>query len=67
MTIAPLTQDTNRIHNAFHKLKLLRNHLQSQFNITLPELSMGMSNDWQIALEEDSTLIRIGSALFKNH
>ncbi|DAB16389.1 TPA: YggS family pyridoxal phosphate enzyme, partial [Candidatus Gastranaerophilales bacterium HUM_19] len=42
-----------------------RDELERSFNITLPELSMGMSNDYKIALREGATIIRIGRKLFK--
>lgn len=64
MTIAPLTEDTSIIRTTFRNLKTLRDQLQQEFKITLPELSMGMSGDWKIAIEEGSTQVRIGSYLF---
>lgn len=58
MTMAPLTEDTAIIRQTFRKLRLFAEELK------LPELSMGMSHDFEIALEEGATLVRIGSALF---
>ncbi len=66
MTIAPLTEDVILLNNTFSRLRVLRDELEKQFHIPLPELSMGMSSDWQIAVEQGSTLIRIGSYLFGN-
>ncbi len=57
-TIAPSTSDTTEIRSCFKKLKEAAN------NAGLPELSMGMSNDWKIALEEGATFLRIGRHLF---
>lgn len=58
MTMAPNTNDNTLIRNTFRTLRLLKEELG------LKELSMGMSQDWQIALEEGATLLRIGSLLF---
>jgi len=65
MGMASLTDDLEQIRKEFKYLKLLFDHCASlpwlnQFNI----LSMGMSSDYQVAIEEGSTLIRIGSLLF---
>ena len=66
MTMAPLTHDESKVRSTFAGLRELRNELQaisSQFD--LHHLSMGMSNDFEIAIEEGATLIRVGSLLFK--
>lgn len=66
MTMAPLTQDEAVIRSCFARLR----HLQSDLNqmamgkAHLRHLSMGMSNDFKIAISEGATLLRIGSALF---
>ncbi len=65
MNMAPLTNDTNLLHLLFKDIKELRFQLQTEFNCYLPELSMGMSSDYKIAVEEGSTMIRIGRKLFK--
>lgn len=63
MTIAPLTDDENLIRKSFKDLRLLKEKMnKSEINIT--ELSMGMSSDFEIAIEEGSTMLRIGSAIF---
>jgi hypothetical protein len=65
MTIGPLGEDQGQIHKAFENLRNLRDRLATAYaKITLPELSMGMSGDYLIALEEGSTMLRIGSAIF---
>ena len=64
MTMAPFTQDTGVTRECFRGLRNLKDELEKSFNHKLPELSMGMSNDYKIAIEEGSTLIRIGSMLF---
>ncbi len=59
MTIAPLTDDTVLIRKLFCEMR----HLKEKFH--LKELSMGMSNDYKIALEEGATMIRLGRTLFE--
>lgn len=61
MTMAGLNQDPAF---AFEKLKNLQITLENDFSVLLPELSMGMSADYPVALKYGSTLIRIGSALW---
>ncbi len=67
MTMAPLTEDESVIRRTFADLRELREHLAPQHEgdgVELTELSMGMSGDYQIAIEEGATIIRVGSALF---
>ncbi len=64
MTMAPLTEDEDTIRRCFAGLRSLRDSLQDSFGRSLPHLSMGMSNDYRIAIEEGATLVRIGSAIF---
>lgn len=65
MTIAPLTDDRNVVRAAFSSLRELRDALRHEnANVPLPQLSMGMSNDFAIAIEEGATHVRIGRALF---
>ncbi len=66
MTMAPLTDDRNEWIKAFQKLAAARDELEKSLNITLPELSMGMSGDFAEAVQCSSTIIRIGSRLFGN-
>lgn len=65
MTMAPHSTDEKEIRNVFIKLKELNNALAklNADNIQLKELSMGMSNDYHIALEEGATFIRLGSKI----
>ena len=58
MAIAPCTDDTNVIRNCFKEMKKLKD----KYNLEL--LSMGMSNDYKIAIEEGSNIIRIGTKIF---
>lgn len=68
MTMAPLTDDTETIRACFRQLRDLRDQVQKlhQTNAPCRELSMGMSNDYEIAVEEGATFIRIGSSLVGN-
>ncbi len=67
MTILAKSSSVNEIRGWYRSLKALRDELMSRFstdNIRLSELSMGMSNDFEIAIEEGATIVRIGQALF---
>jgi PLP dependent protein len=63
MTIAPLTEDENLIRRSFGYLRKLKEELNSESYI-IRELSMGMTSDYEIAIEEGATMLRIGSAIF---
>jgi pyridoxal phosphate enzyme (YggS family) len=69
MTMAPLCDDAILIRKVFMDLRLLRDKTVNKIrdyadNLTLSELSMGMSNDYKIAIEEGATMVRIGSLIF---
>jgi len=65
MTIAPLDENPETARACFRGLRSLRDELARKHSgIDLRELSMGMSGDFEIAIEEGSTLVRIGTALF---
>jgi pyridoxal phosphate enzyme (YggS family) len=65
MTMAPLTDDEALIRKSFSSLRKLSEKLQTEFPMfNFSELSMGMSNDYKIAIEEGSTEVRIGTAIF---
>ncbi|MBD8068376.1 YggS family pyridoxal phosphate-dependent enzyme [Bacillus sp. PS06] len=68
MTMAPFTEDRDLIRACFHKLKVLQQEVQALQLAYAPcqELSMGMSNDYDIAVEEGATFIRIGTSLVGN-
>ena len=57
MTIAPLVSDPEEVRPVFRRLRWLRNQFQLQ------ELSMGMSNDFEVAIEEGATMVRVGRAI----
>lgn len=66
MTMAPFTDDESVIRRTFAGLRDLREELRQGAELeTLRELSMGMSHDLEIAIEEGATLVRIGSSLFE--
>jgi pyridoxal phosphate enzyme (YggS family) len=66
MTMAPYTDDMKHIRKIFRNLRLLREEMSRSFTgLDLSELSMGMSNDFRIAIEEGATMIRVGSNIFK--
>lgn len=63
MTMAPYTSDENIIRKCFSELRDMKEKLNNQWN-NISELSMGMTNDYKIAIEEGSTMLRIGTAIF---
>jgi len=65
MTMAPYTDDMEYIRGIFKRLRLLKEKIYSGNLDSFSELSMGMSNDFSIAIEEGATMIRIGSNIFK--
>ena len=64
MTIPPFTPDPEKARIHFAELRKLRDRLQQETGTPLPELSMGMSHDFEIAIEEGATFIRVGSDIF---
>ncbi|MCX7678553.1 MAG: YggS family pyridoxal phosphate-dependent enzyme [Spirochaetes bacterium] len=65
MTIGPLTSDEGAIRTSFRMLRELRDEISSALRMPLKELSMGMSSDFTIAVEEGATILRIGTRIFK--
>ena len=63
MTIAPYTDNKDIIRNSFNYLNQLKSELNS-VNNDLTELSMGMTNDFEVAVEEGATMVRVGTAIF---
>ena len=66
MGMSSLGGDDAQTHREFETLRTLRDRWQSEYGIGLRELSMGMSDDFQIAIEEGSTMVRIGSLLYQD-
>jgi PLP dependent protein len=65
MTMAMLTGEAEKIREVFRSLRLLRDDLRKK-GFALSELSMGMSGDFEIAVEEGATMVRVGGALFES-
>ncbi len=67
MTIAPLVEDPEQVRYVFAKLREIRGRLQRSWSphFDLSELSMGMSGDYEVAVEEGATLVRIGRTLIE--
>ena len=63
MAVANSSEDS--LHNQFKKLRLLRDEISKELDISLPYLSMGMSDDYKIAISEGATHIRLGRILFE--
>ncbi len=64
MTIPPLAPEPENSRRYFASLRELRDQLQREFSVPLPQLSMGMSNDYTVAIEEGATMVRVGTAIF---
>jgi len=64
MTIAPMVTDPERVRPIFRRLRSLRDETSQQLGMPLPVLSMGMTDDYPIAVEEGATMLRLGRALF---
>jgi pyridoxal phosphate enzyme (YggS family) len=64
MTIAPYAPEPEKSRPHFAGLRALRDKIEADTGLRLPELSMGMSGDFTVAVEEGSTSVRIGTALF---
>ena len=64
MTIAPFAPEAEASRRHFAALRVLREKLQTEFRAELPQLSMGMSGDYAVAVEEGATLVRVGTAIF---
>jgi len=64
MTIPPLAKEAEGSREYFVDLRELRDRLETEFQMKLPHLSMGMTNDFLVAVEEGATLVRVGTAIF---
>jgi pyridoxal phosphate enzyme (YggS family) len=64
MTVPPFTEDPEGARACFRQLRELRDRLSARSGLALPELSMGMSHDFEVAIEEGSTCVRVGTAIF---
>src|SRR5437870_10425552 len=64
MTIPPLLEEAETSRKFFVQLRELRDRLQTEFRVDLAQLSMGMTQDFPVAIEEGATLVRVGTAIF---
>jgi len=64
MTVPPYTTDPEKARPHFRRLRELKARCEDLLGAPLPQLSMGMSGDFEVAIEEGATLVRIGTALF---
>jgi PLP dependent protein len=64
MTIPPLAEEAEASRKYFVELRGLRGRLQTEFHVDLAQLSMGMTQDFAVAVEEGATLVRVGTAIF---
>ncbi len=64
MTVPPAVKELEEVRPYFRRLRELRDSLAAQVKLALPDLSMGMSRDFEIAIEEGATQIRVGTAVF---
>jgi len=64
MTIPPIAEEAEASRKYFVELRELRDRLQTEFKVDLAQLSMGMTQDYTVAVEEGATLVRVGTAIF---
>lgn len=64
MTMAPIVDDMEQTRPIFADMAALRAELSNEIDIDLPDLSMGMTDDYPVAVEEGATLVRVGRAIF---
>jgi PLP dependent protein len=64
MTVAPMVEDPQTVRPVFGQLRALRDRTSQQLGVPLPVLSMGMTDDYAVAVEEGATMLRLGRALF---
>jgi len=64
MTMPPFTEDPQEARPFFRRLRELRDEWRSRHGLPLRELSLGMSHDFEVAVEEGATWIRVGTLLF---
>ena len=64
MTIPPLAAEAESSRKFFAQMRELRDALQTEFDVPFAELSMGMTNDYPVAIEEGATMVRVGTGIF---
>jgi len=64
MTVPPWTPDPEKVRPVFRQLRVLKEQCEQLLGAPLPQLSMGMTGDFEVAIEEGATMVRVGTALF---
>ena len=64
MTVPPYLENPEEVRPYFRRLREIRDRMEDRFGKPFPELSMGMSHDFEVAVEEGATIVRIGTAIF---
>jgi PLP dependent protein len=64
MTVPPWTSNAENVRPVFRQLRELKERAEQELGAPLPHLSMGMSGDFEVAIEEGATIVRVGTALF---
>jgi PLP dependent protein len=64
MTMAPYVENAEEVRGIFSTLRRIMEKANREFSLTMRELSMGMSSDFEVAIEEGATMVRIGTAIF---
>jgi len=64
MTVPPWSPEPEKVRSVFRELRELKGRCEEVLGAPLPHLSMGMSGDFEVAIEEGATMVRIGTALF---
>ncbi len=63
MTMPPFFYDPEKMRPFYRELRIIRDEAEKR-GFKLPELSMGMSNDFEVAIQEGATIVRVGTAIF---
>jgi hypothetical protein len=64
MTMAPYVENAEEVRGVFSALRGIMEKMNKEFSLTMRELSMGMSSDFEVAIEEGATMVRVGTAIF---
>jgi pyridoxal phosphate enzyme (YggS family) len=64
MTMAPYVDNSEEVRDIFSTLRRIMEKANREFSLNMGELSMGMSSDFEVAIEEGATMVRVGTAIF---
>jgi len=64
MTMAPYVDNAEEVRGIFSTLRNIMEKANREFSLAMKELSMGMSSDFEVAIEEGATMVRVGTAIF---